>query len=93
MSVFLRARNTRVAVKRDEAATRIGSIYLPDTAQDKPQKGVVLACGPRCTSDLQIGDAVLITKFAGDAFLIDGEDVLIVNQKDIIAVVSDGLPA
>ena len=93
MSIFVRPRNTRVAVKRDDAATKIGSIYLPDSAQDKPQKGTVLACGPRMTLDLQPGDAVLITKFAGDAYMIDGEDILICDQKDIIAVVTDGNPA
>jgi chaperonin GroES len=89
MSIFVKARNTRVVVKRDEKATKVGSIFLPDTAQDKPQKGTVLAVGPRMTRDLCVGDAVLITKFAGDAFTVDGEDILIVDQKDIIAVVTD----
>jgi len=98
MSVFLRPRNTRVAIRRDEsegmsAGLHGVSIVLPDQAKDKPQKGTVLACGPRCTADLNPGDAVLITKFAGDAFRIEGEDVLVVDQKDIIAVVTEPEPA
>ena len=72
-------------------------IVLPDTAKEKPQEGNVLAVGPgrilddgkREPMDVKEGDKVLYAKYAGTEFKVDGEELLIVSQKDILAVVED----
>jgi chaperonin GroES len=77
-----------------EEMTKSG-IVLPDTAKEKPQEGSVLAVGPgrilddgkRETIDVKKGDKVLYAKYAGTEFKIDGDELLIVSQKDILAVV------
>jgi len=77
-----------------EEMTKSG-IVLPDTAKEKPQEGKVLAVGPgrilddgkREQIDVKKGDKVLYAKYAGTEFKIDGEELLIVSQKDILAVV------
>ncbi len=79
-----------------EEMTKSG-IVLPDTVKEKPQKGLVLAVGPgrtlddgkRETIDVKKGDSVLYAKYAGTEFKIDDEELLIVSQKDILAVVED----
>jgi len=70
-------------------------IVLPDTAKEKPQEGTVLAVGPgrilddgkREPVDVKKGDKVLYAKYAGTEFKLDGDELLIVSQKDILAVV------
>ncbi len=77
-----------------EEMTKSG-IVLPDTAKEKPQEGTVIAVGPgafdndgkRMAIDVKSGDKVLYAKYAGTEFKIDGEDLLIVSQKDILAIV------
>ncbi|MHB8397492.1 MAG: co-chaperone GroES [Candidatus Limnocylindrales bacterium] len=77
-----------------EEMTKSG-IVLPDTAKEKPQEGLVLAVGPgrilddgkREQVDVKKGDKVLYAKYAGTEFKIDGEELLIVSQKDILAIV------
>jgi chaperonin GroES len=77
-----------------EEMTKSG-IVLPDTAKEKPQEGSVLAVGPgrilddgkRESIDVKVGDKVLYAKYAGTEFKVDDEDLLIVSQKDILAVV------
>ena len=77
-----------------EEMTKSG-IVLPDTAKEKPQEGKVIAVGPgkilddgkREAIDVKTGDKVLYAKYAGTEFKIDGEELLIVSQKDILAVV------
>ena len=77
-----------------EDMTKSG-IVLPDTAKEKPQEGKVIAVGPgafdndgkRITIDVTTGDKVLYAKYAGTEFKLDGEDLLIVSQKDILAIV------
>ena len=79
-----------------EDMTKSG-IVLPDTAKEKPQEGKVLAVGPgafdtdgkRIAIDVTTGDKVLYAKYAGTEFKLDGEDLLIVSQKDILAIVED----
>jgi chaperonin GroES len=79
-----------------EEMTKSG-IVLPDTAKEKPQEGKVLAVGPgrilddgsREAIDVSEGQKVLYAKYAGTEFKIDGEDLLIISQKDILAVVED----
>jgi chaperonin GroES len=77
-----------------EEMTKSG-IVLPDTAKEKPQEGKVIAVGPgafdtdgkRIAIDVTTGDKVLYAKYAGTEFKLDGEDLLIVSQKDILAIV------
>jgi chaperonin GroES len=79
-----------------EEMTKSG-IVLPDTAKEKPQEGSVLAVGPgrilddgkREAVDVKVGDKVLYAKYAGTEFKVDGDELLIVSQKDILAVVTD----
>ena len=94
----LRPLGDRVVVEPTprEEMTKSG-IVLPDTAKEKPQEGKVIAVGPgafdndgkRVPIDVQTGDKVLYAKYAGTEFKIDGDEYLIVGQKDILAVVQD----
>ena len=87
----------RLIVKAvEEEETTASGLVLPDTAKEKPQKGTVLAVGPgrtlddgkRESIDVKKGDSVLYAKYAGTEFKIDDEELLIVSQKDILAVVA-----
>ncbi|CAN5783091.1 co-chaperone GroES [soil metagenome] len=77
-----------------EEMTKSG-IVLPDTAKEKPQEGKILAAGPgrltdegkREPMDVKEGDTVLYAKYAGTEFKIDSDELLIVSQKDILAIV------
>ena len=79
-----------------EEMTKSG-IVLPDTAKEKPQEGKVISAGPgrltdegkREPMDVKEGDVVLYAKYAGTEFKVEDEDLLIVSQKDILAVVED----
>ena len=92
----LRPLGDRVVVKPTprEEMTKSG-IVLPDTAKEKPQEGKILAAGPgrltdegkREPMDVKEGDTVLYAKYAGTEFKVDGEELLIVSQKDILAIV------
>ena len=92
----LRPLGDRVVVKPTprEEMTKSG-IVLPDTAKEKPQEGSILAVGPgrilddgtREAMDVQVGQKVLYAKYAGTEFKVDGEELLIVSQKDILAIV------
>jgi chaperonin GroES len=72
-------------------------IVLPDTAKEKPQEGKILAAGPgrltdegtREPMDVKEGDTVLYAKYAGTEFKVEGEELLIVSQKDILAIVDN----
>jgi chaperonin GroES len=86
----------RVVIKPTprEEMTKSG-IVLPDTAKEKPQEGEIIAVGPgrtlddgkREAMDVQIGQKVLYAKYAGTEFKVEGDELLIVSQKDILAVV------
>jgi chaperonin GroES len=77
-----------------EDVTKSG-IVLPDTAKEKPQEGTILAVGlgeiledgTRKKMDVSVGDRVLYSKYSGTEFKVDGEDLLIVASKDILAIV------
>jgi chaperonin GroES len=96
ISTKLRPLGDRVVVKPSarEEMTKSG-IVLPDTAKEKPQEGTIIAAGPgrvlddgkRESMDVKAGDKVLYAKYAGTEFKIDGDDLLIVSQKDILAIV------
>ncbi|MFI5254698.1 MAG: co-chaperone GroES [Candidatus Limnocylindrales bacterium] len=93
----LRPLGDRVVVRPTprEEMTKTG-IVLPDTAKEKPQEGLIIAVGPgrilddgkREAMDIKKGDKVLYAKYAGTEFKVDGEDLLIVSQKDILAIVA-----
>ena len=87
----------RVVVKRVEEDTKTkGGIIIPDTAKEKPQEGEVIAVGPGGRDeagklipiDLEVGDRVLFGKWSGTEVKIDGEDLLIMKESDIMGVLS-----
>ncbi len=92
----LKPLGSRVVIKalEREEVTKSG-IVLPDTAKEKPQEGKVLAVGPgdrdedgeRIPVELKVGDRVLYQKYAGTEFKLEGEELLILSEKDILAIV------
>ena len=85
----------RVVVKRVEEDTKTaGGIIIPDTAKEKPQQGEVVAVGPGARDeqgkvvalDVKPGDRVLFGKWSGTEVKIDGEDLLIMKESDILGV-------
>ena len=86
----------RVLVRRvEEEAKTKGGIIIPDTAKEKPQEGEVIAVGPgarnedgqRVEMDLKAGDRVLFGKWSGAEVKIDGEDLIIMKESDILGIV------
>ena len=86
----------RVVVKRLEGEEKTkGGIIIPDTAKEKPQEGKVMAVGPggrdesgKLTPlDVKVGDRVLFGKWSGAEVKVDGEDLLIMKESDIMGVV------
>ncbi len=75
-----------------EQKTKSG-LYVPDTAKEKPQEGEVMAVGPGALNDkgeripinLSVGDKVIFSKYAGMEVKIDGEELLIVSERDVLA--------
>lgn len=79
----------KIVIKRAEAATTKGGIYLPDSAQEKPKQGEVLAIGPGKEDEkieVKVGDQVLFGSYAGTPVKGD-DDILIVSHDEILAVV------
>jgi chaperonin GroES len=86
----------RVVVRTNEAEeTTAGGIVLPDAAQEKPQRGTVLAVGPgrlldsgeRATISVEVGDEILFGKYGGTDIEVDGAEVKILRESDILAKV------
>ena len=75
--------------------TTASGIVLPDTAKEKPQRGTIVAAGDgrrdddgdRVPMDVKVGDEVLFAKYAGTEFKIDNQDLMILAEKDILAVI------
>jgi chaperonin GroES len=89
----------KVVVERNEAEERTaGGIVLPDTAKDKPKQGVVLAVGSGRVLDngdtrkleVKKGDKVLFGGYAGSEVKIDGKELLILSENEILAVIENG---
>jgi len=87
----------RVVVKRvEEEAKTKGGIIIPDTAKEKPQEGEVLAVGPGARDDngqlqpmdVKVGDRILFGKWSGSEVKLDGEDLLIMKEGDILGVLT-----
>lgn len=78
-------------IEREEVTT--GGIVLPDTAKEKPQEGEVLAAGPgrlsedgkRIAMDIKVGDTVVYAKYGGTEIKVDGEELVILREGDILA--------
>ncbi len=96
MATNLKPLNDRVIVKRLEAdATTAGGIILPDSAQEKPKEGMVIAVGEgrkmdsgeRCPVQVKPKDRVIFSSYAGTEVNLDGEELLIMGEDDILAVV------
>ena len=91
----IRPLHDRVIVKRIEAErTTAAGIVIPDTAGEKPDQGEVLAVGPGkrddngkyIAVDVKVGDRVLFGKYAGQTVKVDGEEVLVMREEDIMGV-------
>ena len=91
----VRPLHDRLVVRRiEEKETTKGSIIIPDTAKEKPQEGEVLAIGngklledgTKVPLDVRVGDRILFGKYTGTDIKIEGEDVLILREEDVLAV-------
>ena len=86
----------RVVVRRIDEDSKVGSIIIPDTAKEKPQQGEVLAVGPGARNeegkivplDVKKGDKILFGKWSGSEVKLDGEELLIMKESDILGIVS-----
>ena len=95
MAAKVRPLHNRLIVRRlDEEDTTAGGIIIPDTAKEKPQQGQVISVGPgkrdekgnHISVDVQKGDRVLFSKYAGTEVTLDGEEHLIITEDDVLAV-------
>jgi chaperonin GroES len=96
-SMNLKPLGDRVVVKASEAEEQTKSgLFIPDTAKEKPQKGTIMAVGEgrwddegkkRIPLDVKVGDVVIYGKYGGTEIKVDGEDYLILSDRDIYAIV------
>ena len=87
----------RIVVRPGESEeTTASGLVIPDTAKEKPQQGEVLAVGEgrwdedgekRIPMDINVGDTVVYSKYGGTEITVDGQDVLILNARDVLAIV------
>ncbi|WP_169976620.1 co-chaperone GroES [Tautonia rosea] len=94
MATTIRPLDDRIVIKEIEAEEKTsGGIVLPDTAREKPQRGRVVAVGPgklldngnRAEIGLKEGDEVLFGKYAGTEIKVDGEEIKILRESDVLA--------
>ncbi|HSX27149.1 MAG TPA: co-chaperone GroES [Chlamydiales bacterium] len=86
----------RIVVKREEVQTKKGGILLPESAQEKPRQGKVVAVGPgktdekgkNCQMDVKVGDNILFSSYAGTEYKADESDYLIMSEEDVLAVLN-----
>lgn len=97
-SVNLQPLGDRVVVEREESeATTAGGIVLPDSAQDKPARGTVISIGSgrllddgsRSQMQVQKGDRVLFSSYAGETFKVGDDEYLLMREDDILAVIEE----
>jgi chaperonin GroES len=95
-AMHFRPLHDRVVVRRIEADEKTaGGIIIPDTAKEKPQEGEIVAVGPGVRDDsgklvelaVRVGDRILFGKWSGTEVKIDGEDLLIMKESDILGVI------
>ena len=93
----VRPLHDRIVVRRiEEKETAKGGIIIPDSAKEKPQEGKVLAVGngkildngTKLALDVKVGDKILFGKYSGTEIKIDGEDVLILREDEVLAVLA-----
>ncbi len=98
MGIKIKPLQDRVIIRRlEEEQKTAGGIIIPDTAKEKPQQGEVLAVGPgkvleggtRLEMTVKEGDRVLFGKYAGSEIKIDGEELLIAREDDILGIIQD----
>ncbi|MCZ4093513.1 co-chaperone GroES [Sinorhizobium psoraleae] len=86
----------RILVRRIKAEEKtVGGIIIPDTAQEKPQEGEVVAAGPGARDDsgqlraldVKVGDRILFGKWSGTEIKLNGEDLLIMKESDVLGVI------
>jgi chaperonin GroES len=96
--VNIRPLHDRVVVQRVEQEEQVrGGIIIPDTAKEKPQQGTVIAVGngkvkddgKRVPLDVKAGDRILFGKYAGQEVKLEGQEFLIMNEDDVLAVIED----
>src|SRR5579885_3472092 len=96
MCMHFRPLHDRVVVRRIEAEERTaGGVIIPDTAKEKPQEGEIVAAGPGGRNekgelvplDVKAGDRILFGKWSGTEVKLDGEDLLIMKESDILGVI------
>ena len=99
MATRVRPLQDRVIVKRveDKEERSVGGIIIPDTAKEKPQEGLVVAVGPGrredgkvVAPDVKKGDRVLFGKYSGTEVKVDGEELIIMREDDILCVFEGG---
>ena len=94
----LKPLDDRIVVKPNEAETQTASgLVIPDTAKEKPQQGVVLAVGPGKRAEtsgeiipvgIEVGQTVLYSKYGGTEVTVDGDELLVLNARDVLAIVA-----
>jgi chaperonin GroES len=98
MSIHLKPLGGRVVIEpMEQEEVTAGGIVLPETAKEKPQKGVVLSVGPgerddkgnRIAMDVKVGDTVLYAKYSGTEIKVDGKKILILRESDLLAIVEN----
>jgi chaperonin GroES len=96
----LRPLQDRILIRRVEPeAKTTGGIFIPDTAQEKPTEGEVVAVGPGARDengrlhalDVKSGDRVLFSKWSGTEVKLDGEDLMIMKESDVMGIVDNGV--
>jgi chaperonin GroES len=97
MATSIKPLHDRVIIRRiDDASDKTaGGLYIPDTAKEKPQEGEVIAAGAgkykedgsRQTLDVKEGDRVLFGKYSGSEIKIDGEELLIMREDEILGII------
>jgi len=96
VSVSIKPLEDRIVIKQVEAETTTASgLVIPDSAKEKPQEGEVVAVGPgriddngnRIPLDIAVGDKVIYSKYGGTEVKYDGDDLLVLSARDVLAVV------
>ncbi len=96
MATNIKPLEDRILVRPEEGQeTTVSGIVIPDTAKEKPQEGTVLAIGPGKRSDtgelipmdVNVGDRVMYSKYGGTEIKVDGDELLILSSRDVLAIV------
>ena len=98
MAMNLRPLADRVVVEPSEEEQKTSTgLYLPDSAQERPSRGTVIAVGPgrlddsgkRVTPDVKVGDKILYAKYSGTEVKVEDKDLLVLKESDILAVIQE----